>query len=319
MNSSGFRVTTPCPPSPGEKPRTDMLVLRNSSTHRRAQLGIGLVMVALFYAEYDLSQGSSPVTIHKNAIVWGEQSIDADLFEKLIRTQPLRALVQARDKHRRTVSDYTCNFVKQELLPSGMTDEQEIDVKFRAEPFSVMMHWLRNPGLAERVVYVRNRWIDKGAATSDEREQAVCRPIPPLSSIIKSIKQPIRGGRARDASRRCIAEFGFERSLDLLIQYCQLAEERGELDLKYRGESYFDGRPTWVIQRHLPYTGEDGRYPDRTAEIHIDKEYGVPVAIYCYADDEMKPEHLLGKYEYRNVRLGVGLGESDFDPKTYGM
>lgn len=286
--------------------------------NRRLTAGFGLGLAGLLYAQFAITDDIAPVLIQA-PILQAREPAEVNSFEHLIRTNPLAALYEARDRHRLAVRDYTCTFVKQEMLESGMSEEQEIQVLFRQEPYSVVMHWVRNPGLAERVVYVKNRWIDPDADDPDEREMAVCQPGPILAKLVRSIKQPIRGERARDASRRYIDEFGFGRSLDLLIQYSDLAKKRNELSLTFRGESYFDGRPTWVIRRHLPYTGEGGRYPDRTAEVHIDREYFVPVAVYCYGDDKMRPEKLLGKYEYRNVRFGVGLTERDFDPATYGM
>ena len=45
----------------------------------------------------------------------------------------------------------------------------------------------------------------------------------------------------------------------------------------------------------------------------------MPAAVYCYSADDMTPAHLLGKYEYTDVRMDVGLGDVDFEPVTYGM
>ena len=209
--------------------------------------------------------------------------------------------------------------VKQEMLPSGMSEEQEIDVLFRQKPYSVVLTWRRNPGLAERVIYVKDRWIDDDADTADERQLAVCQPGPVARLLVKSIKQPIHGKLAKKSSRRYVDEFGFSRALDLLIKYCEIARESGDLKLDYCGETRFDGRPVWVVRRTLPYTGVTGLYPDRIAEVFIDKEYRVPVAVYCYSDDAKEPHNLLGKYEYRNIRMQAGLSEADFDPQTYGM
>ena len=41
------------------------------------------------------------------------------------------------------------------------------------------------------------------------------------------------------------------RALDLLIKYCTMAKSDGILKLDFCGESRFDGRPVWVLQRHL--------------------------------------------------------------------
>jgi len=294
-------------------PRIHHLVVR-----RRILLVFGLGLAGLLCAELAMNDNVPPVLI-KAPVVQARETARVDTFEHLVHHDPLAALIQARANHVHAVRDYTCTFVKQEMLESGMSKEQEINVKFRQAPYSVMMHWVRNPGMAERVIYVKDRWIDQDADNADEREQAVCQPGPILAKIIKSIKQPIHGDRAKDASRRYIDEFGFARSLDLLIQYCELAKTRKELSLTFKGDSYFDGRPTWVIRRQLPYTGEGGTYPDLTAEVHIDKEYRIPVAVYCYSDEAMAPEKLLGKYEYRNIKLNADLTEKDFEPATYGM
>jgi hypothetical protein len=98
-----------------------------------------------------------------------------------------------------------------------------------------------------------------------------------------------------------------------------MAKSDGILKLDFCGESRFDGRPVWVLQRHLPYTGEGGIYPDRLAEIFIDKEYRIPVAVYCFSSDVKDARYLLGKYEYRNIKLHARLSDADFEPATYGM
>lgn len=288
-------------------------------SRRKLQFFFGLALAGIFYLQYQLSDDAAVVIAPRAPVVLAAETVNIDPFDKLIRRDPLAALLEARAQHLREVSDYECVMVKQEHLPSGMSDEQEIRVKFRQEPYSVFMDWLRNPGLANRALYVKGRWTDPKAKDPEERELAVAQPGKIAQLFVKSVKQPIRGRLARRSSRRSLDDFGFQRTLDLLIKYCQMAKEHGELSLEFCGESRFDGRPVWVIRRRLPYTGEDGIYPDRTAEILIDKQYRVPVAIYCYSDDEKQPQNLLGKYEYRSIHMRAGLTDKDFEPATYGM
>lgn len=287
-------------------------------TQRRIQLVVGAALAGILYLQFSLTEENEVVVGPRSPIVMAA-TITQDPFDTLIRTRPLEALIRSRQEHAKQVPDYKCTMVKQELLPSGMSEEQEIDVLFRQEPYSVVLTWRRNPGLAERVVYVKDRWIDEDADSPEERDLAVCQPGPIARLLVKSLKQPIHGKLAKKSSRRFVDEFGFTRALDLLIKYCEIAHESGDLKLVFCGETRFDGRPVWVIRRTLPYTGPDGLYPDRTAEVFIDKEYRVPVAVYCYSDDAKETHNLLGKYEYRNIRMRAGLSEADFDPKTYGM
>jgi hypothetical protein len=288
-------------------------------SHRKLKFFFGLALAGLLYAQWQFGSENEVVVRQNSPVVLAAETVHADPFEKLIRTDPLAALNEARARHIRDVRDYQCVMVKQEILPSGMSKEQEIDCKFRAEPYSVMMHWLRNPGLAERVIYVKDKWVDEEADSPELRQQAVAQPGEVARLIVKSIKQPIHGTMAKKSSRRYLDDFGFVRTLDMLIRYCEIARDKGELKLEFRGESHFDGRPVWVLRRTLPYTGETGIYPDRIADVLFDKELRVPVAVYCYSHDDRSSEHLLGKYEYRNVRFHAGLSEKDFEPTTYGM
>lgn len=290
---------------------------RNRS-QRRIQIGCGLILVAILYGQLAM-ESPKPVINTGAPVVYADAPVAADPFEKQLRSDPFAGLVESRNRLVRDARDYTCTFVKQERIDGEITDEQEANVKFRSEPYSVMMEFTRNAGLANRAIYVKGKWRDESADDESLRELAVCQPGNGLSMFIKSIKQPIHGTLAQKSSRRAIDEFGFRRALDLLIKYSEQARATGELKLEFVGETRFDGRDVWLVRRTLPYTGLDGKYPDRVANVYVDCRHLVPVAIYTYSDDDEAPEHLLGKYEYRNVRFNVGLTEKDFDPATYGM
>jgi len=297
-----------------------MPILSDKLPQRRVQIIFGLILALILYAHFELREENKVIVRPHSAIVLAQPVVTADPFEKLLRTDPLEALKVARERVIRKISDYECTLVKQERLPSGMSPEQEVNVLFRQEPYSVMMHWVRNAGLAGRVIYVKDRWIDEDAKHPEERQLAVCQPSAAVAKLlVNSIKQPIRGYMAERSGRRSIDEFGFKRTLDLLIKYCDIARENGELVLEFKGETRFNGRPVWVVRRHLPFPEKQNIYPDCIAQIFIDQEYQVPVAVYCYADEACRPDDLLGKYEYRNIRFGLGLSETHFDPVTYGM
>lgn len=298
--------------------KSNMTMGQRIIQHRGKSI-VGLMLIAILCAQYQLSAGPNAPVVLRESVVMAGETVNADPFETLMRNDPLAALIEARAQHLRDVIDYECVMVKQELLLAGTSKEQEIMVRFRHAPYSVYMEWQRNPGLALRVLYVKGRWTDSKAADPEERELAIAQPGIIAQLFVKSVKQPIHGRLARKASRRFLDDFGFEKTLDRLIIVSEMAKSRSELTFAYFGESRFDGRPVWVIRRNLPYTGEGGAYPDRTADILVDKEYRVPVAIYCYSDHDRQPNHLIAKYEYRNVHMRVGLTNIDFEPGTYGM
>lgn len=235
-----------------------------------------------------------------------------DSIDDMARHQPIRLLQEAKKRYGQDIVDYTCTFRKQELLNGRLTKIQGADVKFRDQNHSVFMHWTENPGKARRVIYVEEKWDKSG------KPAALCQPEGAIArAIVKSIVMPIHGPEAKAASRRSIDQFGFANCLNLILKYSLVAQERGELSLEFVGEASVDGRPTYVFERVLPYTGEGGEYPDRVLVYHLDKETLLPLSCASYADDDK--EELLGKYVYSNVQLNVGLVEADFEGSTYKM
>jgi len=230
-----------------------------------------------------------------------------DPIDRMAHESPLELLREAQRRYRDSVVDYTCYFTKQENLYGRMTAVQGAQVRFRAQPFSVFMHWVQNPDKARRVCYVAGKWT-----TKDGEPAALCEPEGAIArAFISKILRPIHGAEAKAASRRTIDQFGFASTLDLIIKYSLIAQQRGELKLTHLGDGEVDGRPTYVFERRLPYTGEGGEYPDRVLVYHLDKETLLPVLCASYAD-EAKQE-LLGQYMYTRVQLNIGLTDAHFE------
>jgi hypothetical protein len=183
--------------------------LSKQLTQRRIRLFVGLALAAILYVQFELSAENVVVLGPGLPTLYAAERNTAEPFERRIRRDPLAALIEARDLHVQQVKDYQCTLVKQEALPSGMSEEQEIDVKFRQEPYSVLFHWRRNAGLADRVIYVKDRWVDSNAKDEVDRDLAVCQPGPVARLLVKSVKQPIHGKLAQRTSRRALDEFGF--------------------------------------------------------------------------------------------------------------
>ncbi len=276
----------------------------------------GLILITLFYAWAQESTGdTAPLAVPAFLEVAQAATISTgheDPLLRMMREEPLEYWRQARRNYSRSVRDYTCRFTKQELLGSTMTEEQVTEVKFREGPFSVFMHFVKNPGQARRILYVKDRFTKHGV------QQAVVEPEGPIARcLVNSVLRPIAGRDARRASRRTIGEFGFGRSLDLIIKYAAMTEELGILNVQFLGEGEVDGRPTYVFERRLPFDPESDIWPDGLLIVHIDQEWELPVACYAYADQE--GTQLLGRYIYSDVNLNVGLHADDFEPSTYGM
>ena len=245
-------------------------------------------------------------TVHDAAATPAE----SDEIGQLARRDPETFLLHCRDAYdRRNVRDYTCSFTTQELIGGRLTPVQEASVRFREKPFSVDMKWTRNATVAKRALYVENAWIDARG-----RELAWFKPAGVLIKLfVPRIKQPIDGPSARAASRRTLDQFGFRRTLGLIIKYNQRGRRNGDLEISYIGQGSINDRATFVFERRLPFSGQEEPYPDGLLRYHMDQEWLIPTACFSYADAE--GAELLGSYIITDVQFNIVLDDDDFDPQ----
>jgi hypothetical protein len=226
----------------------------------------------------------------------------------LAQSDPMELAHLGQDRYQTEVNDYRCLLVKQERLPTGMSDVQEVEVRFRKQPRAVYMIWLENAAEAKRALFQ-----PEDPRYTDDQGNLLAR-VEPAGSIVrlfvKDLYMPIHGERARHASRRTMDECGFGAIFEMLSRINNLARAQGVLDLHLAGPGEVDGRPTFVLVRNLPYTGEKGTYPDAHMVLHLDQQWLLPVAVESFADPDAT--QLLGRYVFTSIELNPGLTDKDF-------
>lgn len=226
----------------------------------------------------------------------------------LARRDPWALASLGRQFYEEEIDDYTCVFLKQERIDGGLRDVEEIEVRYREEPTTVYMIWKRNADQAKRVLFIDTPQFVNGKGEKVARVEPAGALI---RLIISDILMPIHGERARQTSRRFIDQFGLRSTFDLFDRYNELGAKHGVLDLRFAGEGEIDGRPTYVIERHLPYDGPDGIWPDAKMVMHLDQKWLLPTAVYSYADSA--GQVLLGSYVTTKLRLNPGLSDEAFE------
>lgn len=225
----------------------------------------------------------------------------------LVQRDPISVVRLGRQRLDREVRDYRCVLIKQERLGGGLSAVEEIEVRWRTRPLAIYMIWRKNATQVKRALFKD----DPAFVDAEGNKLARIEPAGAIVRLLVSdLFMPIHGERARQTSRRAIDECGFGPIFDLFERYCELARRSGVLDMRHAGNGTVDQRPTYVIVRHLPYTGEDGPYPDAKLVLHLDQEWLLPVAVESYADRE--GTRLLGRYVFTRVELNPGLTEQDF-------
>lgn len=302
-------------------------MIKTQLTSRRIQVVLGAVLLAGLLIQCQRAmvaqEENSPTTVVKeparhyspSAAFAAPVPIEPTPGESLdaqAARDPIGFLQMALDRYDRTVRDYTCTFTKQELLGDKLSQEQIMKAYFRQKPLSVRLEWKKNPDKVSRALYVADKWVEDG------QQMALVEPAGAIAQLFVSyVFRPIHGEEASQSSRRSIDQFGLRNTLNLSIKFALLSREKNKLDLAYKGTDEFDGRPTLVFERRLPYTGEGGIWPDRLLVLHMDREMLLPTLCSAYADDDKKV--LLGRYQITDVKLNANLPDSAFTKEGMGF
>ncbi|MCE5277133.1 MAG: DUF1571 domain-containing protein [Planctomycetaceae bacterium] len=274
--------------------------------NRRVRLWVGLFLAVLFCVQCTRVAFQPDKYV---AVLPGETTLIAEPkntsinVKKLAQTDHIALLEKCLENYKKTISSYRCTLIKQERINATLLPVQAVDVKFMQNPFSVAMAWTKNPGQGDRVLYVKGKWDNK----------MIVRPTNALARALAggSVAVDPRGKDARAASLRTVDEFGFERSLQSLLEVYVKAKAAGDLKEQFGGYAEVAGRNAVVLIRLLPPKDD---YPAAKTETFIDLEHLVPICVRGWG--WQKTPELLCSYEYKDIRWNEPLKAADFLPEA---
>ncbi|NBB94820.1 MAG: DUF1571 domain-containing protein [Planctomycetes bacterium] len=238
--------------------------------------------------------------------------VDPELL-KLARTDHVALLKRCIEHYEALpITNYTCTFLKHERLNGKLRDEQLMDVKFMAKPFSVAITWTQNPPLADKVLYIEGKWPN-----DDGKSRMLVRPRGGFTRMLTGgslLKLP-DGPDAMKNTLRPVTLFGFRNTLQALLDVYEVAQKRGDLQQRFNGISEVGGRKCLTLVRILP---ERDDYPARKTVTCIDIERMLPLKVLGdgWQTNDAGKHILLANYEYRDVTLNPGLTQADFAPEA---
>jgi hypothetical protein len=226
------------------------------------------------------------------------------------------ALLEQGVKRLKSVSGYTADFSKQEVVGGALTDPQKMRVKLRHAPFSVYMKWVEGkPG--QELLYVEGQ----------NDGEMIVRPGGLKGRILGAIKLNPTGNMALSEARHPVTEIG-------LLQLC-----RKILDYRYSEASWSDGytcteetaevggRPCFRFT--IIYDNPQKRPDYRKSVIWIDSAemFVSKIENYGWPGDENTPanrldaETLVESYTYTNINFDTQLASIDFNAANdkYGL
>ncbi|MFO0810871.1 MAG: DUF1571 domain-containing protein [Gemmataceae bacterium] len=224
-------------------------------------------------------------------------------FAELMRTNPVAALQACVLRYKREVHGFRSVLHKRERIAGKLGPEEEIDVSFRDEPYSVLLSW-RTPGagLADRALYVDGQNDNQLLARP---RNALLRRLSPVA------KQDPDGAQARASGRYSIRDFGLLKATERSLAAWESAQRHGRLRYEYAGERAVPeaGGVVCHVLRRTIEPPEDG--VTRT-EVSFDVVRWLQVANVLYGSDGP----LVAHYFFRDVILNPTFPSDQFDPSA---
>ncbi|MBW8015211.1 MAG: DUF1571 domain-containing protein [Planctomycetes bacterium] len=197
-----------------------------------------------------------------------------------------------------SIVDYTGIFTKQERVKKKLRKLQVISFKFRNKPFSIFMKWKKNPGKADRMLYVKGQ----------NNNKMVVHPRG-LLGFIKSVERDPRSKSILKTSLRTCDQFGIRNLLNRVTGlYKGNMKDKG-FSAKYIGTEEIDKRPCIVLETIMP---NNKISPTRRLILVMDMRYRLPVSITSLDGKG----NLISKYSYTGLKFNNGLKDKDFTKKA---
>jgi len=214
------------------------------------------------------------------------------------------------------VKDYTCTLVKRERINGELGDHEFMFTKIRnpriekgkvVTPLSAYMYFVKPAAVKGReVIYVAGRNNGKMCAHEGGTK----------GRLIPSVWLAPNGVIAMKGQRYPLSEIGIENLVIKLIERGTRDSKRGECEVEFRKGAKINGRTCTVIQVTHPVRRP--YFDFHIAQIFIDNELNVPIRYAAYdwpKSPNAKPQ-IDEEYTYLNLKLNVGLDDSDFDVKN---
>ena len=230
----------------------------------------------------------------------------------------LEVASKALEKTDETVVDYTAIIVSQVRLRDQLQPEQKMECKIRHA---------RTTGDDQCGLSVYMRFVKPASSDGQEviwvdgwNEGNLVAHTTGIMNIARFYLKPDSTLAMRN-SRYPISDIGFRNLLAKMLETGQRDREHGECEVSIKRNLEIDGRKCVMLEAKHPVKREHFEF--HIARIYLDQELEIPLAYegFLWPETAGGEPLLLEKYFYTNVKINVGLQDSDFDPSNaaYGF
>jgi hypothetical protein len=209
----------------------------------------------------------------------------------------------------KAVKDYTAVFSKTEMV-KGQVIKQEMQMKFRAKPFSVYFLYRGGKNDGRQAIYVDGRYDNR----------LIVKEPNGLGSIVPGgVHLRLNDPRVVAENRYPVTHVGISNLLETTIRdWEKEAKVAGdEVDVQFFPNARLKDLPCQAVQ--VVHLKKLGGLPYHMNRVYFDKESKLPLRAERYGWPERagdKPP-LFEEYKYMDLKTNVNLTDADFDPAKY--
>ena len=237
--------------------------------------------------------------------------VTSNVAPQVVNEHPLMPVIRWAERERPRVAteikDYTAIMTKQENINGEIQEAQVMELKFRQEPFSVYLkfRWPKKIN-GQEAIFVRGQNDNKLIAHGVGIQRA-----------FGTQKLDPEGIIAMGGNRYPITDIGLLNLVDKLLEVGRRDAKYGECEVNYYDKDIFiDDRDCTLIEVVHPVPRKNFQF--HVARIYVDKELSLPIRYESYDWPKKKDDDpiLIEAYTYQQLKLNVGLTDTDFDYKN---
>jgi hypothetical protein len=203
------------------------------------------------------------------------------------------------------VKDYTATMVKRERNKGKLGEENVINVKIRQQPFSVYCGVVA-PNKGDEAIYLEGQNDGK----------MICHTTGLIGKAFGTRALRPDHPWVMEGQHYPITEIGVLNLCRRLIEVAEEDLKYDECEVKFDRQAKLNNRSCTCVEVSHPLPRKHFRF--HLARIYVDNELKVPIRFEAFdwpKSADAEPE-MIESYEYRDLKLNVGLTDADFDVKN---
>ncbi len=198
----------------------------------------------------------------------------------------------------RNIAGYEMVMLKQERLGGQLQPSEEIEVRYRTKPHSVVLKWIKGERKATSAMFVEG----------ENNNMLLIHPAGIAGRLIKVVERDPEGEDAKQSGRYSMREFGLRATMQRTLGGFERAKALGTSKMSYLGVlkvKELNDRLCYAFKRIDAQPQEDG-FSDVT--IYIDKETWIQVGTLLKADDGK----VIAEYLFRDIKFNPTFKPEQF-------